>query len=265
MQRKRVVWKLGGSVLETEESFNKLAAVIKGYLASSSKLEKLYIVVSAMKGETDRRVRAAAPEMKQRQLLADLLSGTACEVENSWALDAAALSKFLLEGEMESARKLCSALDDLDIDSRVFTQDDYYPIATRGSYLRAEFDPENSSSRFHFFEKLTRDYQVVILSGFGAVNQKREPVLLGRNASDLVAALMSYLDRQVEEVVYIKDVEGIYQDFNSPDRKLISLIEKLELLKQETGQVLDLRVLEVIACDFFVTDIEMKKGTRVLI
>lgn len=265
MQNRRVVWKLGGSVLENPDSYSRLAEVIKEYLQSSKKLERLYIVVSAMKGETDRRVETVAPGDSGRKMLADLLSGVICEVEAGVDLDAPCLTSFLLEGEMESARLLQRALKEQDLAAKVVTQHDYFPIVSSGSYFRGEFDHGLSSLRFAFFEKLTRDFQVVILSGFGAVNGRGEPVLLGRNASDLVAALISRLDQRVEEVVYIKDVEGIYENFSTPQQRLIQLIERSRLQSLGTGQVLDQRVLDQISCDFFVTDIKMERGTRVLI
>lgn len=261
MQKQRVVWKLGGSVLEDESSYNLLAQVVQEYLNSTAKLERLYIVVSAMKGDIDRRVKAAAPEDSARQFLGELLSGSA-ENESCHKFDAPQLSSFLLEGEMESAHRLQKALEVKDLKAKVVTQHDYFPIASRGSYFRGEFDFPLSSSRFDFFEKLTRDFPVVILSGFGAVNEKKEPTLLGRNASDYVAALISRLDKQVREVVYVKDVQGIYENFSSPNRKLINLIDRLELLNKGEKQVLDQRVLDVISCDFFVTDVKMEKGHK---
>lgn len=103
----------------------------------------------------------------------------------------------------------------------------------------------------------------MIVAGFGAVNSKCEPTLLGRNASDYVAAILTYLDDKVKRAVFAKDVPGFYDNFNTDDQTLVRDIDLSQFEKKQFDELLDRRVLEIIACDFTITSPKLHSGTRV--
>jgi aspartokinase len=256
---RRIVVKLGGSVLTDEPAFARAASSLAELLAGDRKLDRLYIVVSAMKGVTDGTIDRLAPEAGARSRLRALLEGGAARPADApWERSRIALS--LLWGEIDAAHLLADTLDDIGVPAAVVTQLGLFPIAARGGRLSAEIDLDASRRRFSAFEQAVRDENVVILPGFGAVDGRGQPALLGRNASDYVAAVLSALDPKIGQVVFLKDVGGIFAGFRTAGERLIDEIDIGRLRAAGPQKVLDPRVLDVIACDFRVAGAPVGPG-----
>lgn len=248
--RRRIVIKIGGSVLTGESAYAAAAAELAEFLGAEPGLERLYIVVSALKGDTDRAIDRLAPYPDAGFRLRRLLAGTAelDPADEKWNRPHFALS--LLWGEIESAYVLADALAAAGVRAKAMTQLGPYPIVAEGAFLRSDLDLAASRRAFAVFDRACRNERVIVLSGFGAVNGRGEPTLLGRNASDYVAAILSALDGKVKLAVFLKDVGGIYADFRTRERRLIPATDINRLRAAGPTQVLDPRVLDIIACDF---------------
>lgn len=261
---RRVIIKVGGSVLVDEGSFGPLAARLATYLIDKAGIERVYIVVSAMKGITDRLIDSMAPDADAKRLLRALLAGEAGAAVQSGPWDRPCRSLALLWGEIESAYLLKEAMSRIEMPAAVVTQLGQYPIVASGTYLRARVDLHDSRRRFASFDRMYRDQRVIILSGFGAVNGDGDPALLGRNASDYVAAILSQLDSRVDLVIFLKDVGGIYECFRTERQKLIASTSTEQLRAAPPDKVLDTRVLDMINCDFHVTGAEIGGGGTIV-
>jgi aspartokinase len=261
---RRIVWKAGGSILVDHGSFEPLADRVSDYIEDDS-LERIYVVVSAMLGVTDRLLARIACDQRTAGLLQEALEQDPPFNATAAGLDNPSTAEALLAGELESASRLCNALATRGLEARCVTQFDNYPIVAEGSYLRGRLDLAASRSRFGSFDKECDGARVVVLPGFAGVNRSGEPVLLGRNASDFVAAIVSALDRKVEEVFFLKDVGGLYEHFGSARERLIPAITAADLRRLESGGLLDRRTLDVIACDFRIIDMHLKTGTTVVL
>jgi len=261
---RRIVIKIGGSVLQDENSFAPLAARLVSYLRDQPRLERAYVVVSAMKGVTDRTIDALAPDLNSRLLLRERLSGIKPRTGEADGWDRPSRSLNLLWGEIESAFLLKEAIERNGIPVGVITQLGLFPILADGDYLHARIDFRESRARFPAFDLACGEGRVIILSGFGAVNRAGEPVLLGRNASDYVAAVMSRLDKRIDFVLFLKDVGGIYEEFGTERQRLVERTSLSDLKAAPPGQVLDGRVLDAIRCDFRVTGAKIGRGGTVV-
>ncbi len=214
----RLVVKLGGSVLVTEQDYVRHAKLIKEL---SDNVDRIYLVVSAQKGVTDRLVANA---------------------DESWSDKEKA--RYLLSGEFTSASKIYRRLLAERVNVRMLMQGTgLFPIVANSSYLDADLHLSESLDRREVLDGL--DSKVVVLPGFAAENNSAEPVTLGRNSSDFVAGLVARVDPQVGEVVYVKDVPGVYDDKG----KVISSMSLREARQFGFNQLLDERVLEYACCD----------------
>ena len=120
---------------------------------------------------------------------------------------------------------------------------------------------DNASSIQRFNNGIPKN-KVVVISGFGAENTNGEKVLLGKNASDLVAALIGFFDNTVKRVIYLKDVDGIYSDFGTNKQKIIPEINRQDLLNNNFGNVLDKRTLYYQKCDYLVQNENKEFGSN---
>ena len=258
--KRRVVIKIGGSVLTDEASFSPLADRIADFLRIESGIERLYIVVSAMKGATDRTIDRLAPDPEAGSRLRRLLEGDSAAFlpDAKWNRSRYALA--LLWGEIEAAHALSEALLEEGVRARIVTQLGLFPIVVSGAFLRSSLDLAASRRRFAAFERICRGERVVILSGFGAVNGRGEPALLGRNASDYVAAILSALDDKIDLTIFLKDVEGIFSGFETSRQRLIRMTDVDRLRAAGPEKILDPRVLDIIACDFRVAGSAVGSG-----
>lgn len=264
MRYSREVWKIGGSVLRCDAAFQQAAARIEEHLSSHPWLERLYVVVSAAHGVTNNLVKTTAA--RQGFLDSDLnglLKGKAEPKGKLAVLDSPRTAIELLQGELDSVHRLRMELVLKGISAKACTQCDFFPITAEGSYLRARYDHDESLRRFRLFDHICRGIRVVLLSGFGGINGSYEPVILGRNASDYVAALMSRLDGRVGLVTFIKESGAIYQDFNSSRPTALREINSSRLHQSQFAQVLDQRILSAITSDFRVCGLSMAGGTWV--
>jgi aspartokinase len=261
---RREVWKLGGSVLTDDAAFADFATRVADKLAQDAGLDRLYLVVSAMRGVTEALIDSAVTG-EARAFLRAGLKGE--EIGSSWRerFDCPDLAAKLLLGEVDAAHRLRRALVLAGVQAKLATQFDFFPIACDGGHLHAELDLERSRARFRLFERICAGRRLVIVTGFGAVTAAGEPALLGRNASDYVAAILSRLDPAVREVIFAKDVPGIFENWQSRAERLIDRIEREDLSRREFGAVLDRRVLDIIACPFTVTGAALVGGTQVLV
>ena len=262
---RRVAIKVGGSMLKNEESFESLAEGIVSYLQNHPEIERAYIIVSARKGMTDKTINTLAPGDEAELFRRALIVGEDEETdtvrnEKPWDRPSWALS--LLWGEIESAYLLKEAMSRLGFPASVVTQLGLFPIVAEGRYLQAQVDLKASRRRFTAFDRACSKTgrRAVILSGFGAVNPDGDPVLLGRNASDYVAAVVSRLDTRVDLIIFLKDTGGLYDGFTTERQRLIEQTNVSELLMMSLGRALDRRVLDLVRCDFRITGLSFDEG-----
>jgi aspartokinase len=259
----REVWKIGGSVLRHEEDYRRTAENIIGYLASNPLLSRLYVVVSAARGVTESIVADLAPGAGDRRMLLALLAGEAVDGESRRRFDTPRVAAELLRGELESALALRAGLASAGAPATLVTQWDAFPLVAGGSYLRAGLLPAESRRAFARFERFHRQDRLLLLTGFGAVNRAGRPVLLGSNASDYVAAVLTALDARVRSLVFVKDSGGLFEDFGAPGQTLVGAVARDRLRRMRFGRLLDRRVLDAVACDFRICGPDMAAGTEV--
>ncbi len=174
---KKIVIKIGGSVLGTDECIAKQAKWIDEI---SREVDTLHVVVSAKKGVTDTLVK------------------------ESISMPDAQKAMHQIQGEIESAKRLCKELKSIGADSKLIIQGTKeYPLVGKGDWLCGKLDICKSKERIH---KL--DHKLCVISGFGAETETGDIILLGRNATDLVAAAIANLDN-ADAIIYLKDTHGI--------------------------------------------------------
>ena len=238
LDREHYVIKIGGSVLYSDKAYAHQAQRIVEF---SKGKERVYVVLSARKGHTDELADGLCDSNEERESLRRLLKqGDYSNPEDVQRFDYHYVASRLLQGEIESALRFERELRKLDIYSERLVQGVNFPITANGRYLHADIDFEACDR--NLLDDL--ESRIVLVPGFGAQNHHKEKVLLGRNASDYVAALLGNLDPKVKEVVYMKDVPGIYENFGTDRAKLIEEIRAAELLASGCGKVLDERCLE---------------------
>ncbi|MDR1254534.1 MAG: hypothetical protein LBJ78_00680 [Puniceicoccales bacterium] len=171
-----IVQKFGGSVLNSERKFTKIAHSIASLHRQG---HQLVVVVSALKGITDRLLRQAQrinPHMPKGQSLDLLLS----------------------LGEQQSCALLGLALNACDI-----------PINVKSGALvglqrtkKHQWHVDVS----HYLEVLKKN--VIVVSGFQALDEHNNLITLGRGGSDLTALILSHA-LKADRCQLIKDVPGI--------------------------------------------------------
>lgn len=230
----RVVFKFGGTSLETTDKIIEVSKFIEHYL-NRKKGAKLVVVVSAM-GKTTSKL----------ENLGKTIDSSPCPL---------ALATLMVTGEQISASLLSIALEKLGIKTSIITAKDL-PILAKG-------DPLNSIITYIDKPKLesAMENSVVIVPGFQGVNN-HSFVTLGRGGSDTTAvALGSILDCPV----YIfTDVCGYY---NADPRnfKNVKIFKSISLPSALEGayagaKVLDKRCLEL--ANKFKTDVKVCKSTK---
>ncbi len=225
--------KIGGSVLLNANSYKNIAKEIE-QISDEYSPDKLYIIVSASSGITDRLIHEVAKEQEEI-ILKKALNGE-CDFAK---YNNPEVASRLLEGEIVSANILQSYL----AQSTIISQNGVFPIVAEQSYLCANINMQESFKRKHLLEV---PEQIVIVPGFGAVDLVGDKVLLGRNSSDLVAAMVAVLAR-VDKLIYVKNVSGIYTNFGQSNQELISHLSYEDAEKMRLGKVLDSRVIEILS------------------
>ncbi len=172
-----IVQKYGGSVLR---SLKDIEAVAK-HIVETAKKDKVVVVVSAMKGETD-----------------DLLK-QAREISNNPPLNE--VDELLGTGETKAATLLAIAITELGKEA----------VSLTGREIKIETDSKRKIKGIAGIERikeLTDQGKVVVVTGFQGMFQG-EVVTLGRGGSDLTAiALAAALGSNYCE--NFTDVDGIY-------------------------------------------------------
>src|SRR3989344_3175416 len=242
--RDRNVIKIGGSVLRDEESYKNEALKVKEF-AERTRGDRISIVSSAIFGETDRLLASVLDGYDYRKEVESALRGESDEncIEEYVRKE---VVDSLLIGEIKSTRIFSKALRDIGVENKVFVQGSDYPIIANTGYLKARVDFEASKERFVEIDKEIKE-RVVLFVGFGAENKDEERVLLGRNSSDYIAAIIGSLDDRVERVIFRKDVDGLYLNYGLSNQSLVtnmSYDEARELLERNP-KVLHGGVLEV--------------------
>jgi len=238
--RERIVIKKGGSVLTDDRAYRHQARRVVDFIRKNNP-EVVYIVASARQGHTDELAGRVCNTPEEREALRRLLKkGDYSNPEDVARFDHHYIASHLLSGEIESTKRLEKEFRKLGIYPELLIQGVNFPITANGCYLHANVDFEACDTSI--FDNL--ESKVVLIPGFGAQNHHKEKVLLGRNASDYVAALIGRLDPRVKEVVYLKDVPGVYENFGTKQARLIGEIKASELLAKGCGKVLDERCLQ---------------------
>lgn len=223
-----IVAKFGGSVLDGVEGYARVSDELRRL---RSDYDTVLAVVSAGKGVTDRLISRIAGN--DANLLNQALMGVSCVPE----FDTPDISRILISGEWESVRNLVSVMRGM---ARGVVQDSSYPIVAEGSFLCGKVLFGESERRF-----ARADYNsgwIYVIAGYGAVNVQGNVVLLGRNASDYVAALFAGFCG-AEKLVFYKDVDGIYSNWGNGSQKKLDSIRREELAGMGSMKVLDSRVL----------------------
>ncbi|WP_457811187.1 amino acid kinase family protein [Sinorhizobium meliloti] len=174
------ILKFGGSNFLDPEGYHRVARHIAQRLATGE--NKIVVVVSAMKGETD-RLKAQMLDLNKQASPSNL--------------DAA-----LAIGEMISACLLEAAVSRLGIP--VTSLDGYgLGIVTNSGRATVEsVDPGPIRSAL-------QEHDVVIAAGAQAINQSGRLTFLGRNASDLTAVVIASMLEEHACEIY-SDVPGVY-------------------------------------------------------
>ena len=232
--------KIGGSVLYSDEAYAYQAKRIIDY-SKSRYIERIYVVLSARKGHTDELANSLCNTTDERESLRRLLKqGDYSNSEDVKRFDCHYVASYLLSGEIASTLRFEKELRKAGIYPERLVQGVNFPITANGRYLHADVDFEACDTSI--LDNL--ESKIVLVPGFGAQNHHKEKVLLGRNASDYVAALIGRLDHRVREVIYLKDVDGVYENFGTEQARFIPEIKSAELLARGCGKVLDARCLE---------------------
>jgi aspartokinase len=224
----RIVIKCGGGVLS---SFANCQVVADGVhsIYHEYRPSQLFVIFSAMKGQTDEAIMQVCPPDGIEELR-NALSG-----KGKSRHDNPEVASYLLQPEITATHLMNEYVGGwvLDQDSPEF------PIIANGSFINAEVQKYHTLSNSG---KMMRKHGLYCVSGFGARNLAGQRVLLGRNASDLVAAWIAKLIN-ADMLIYLKDVDGVYPDPSCQGEPVQKVTRHAKL---DCSQVLDNRVYEVL-------------------
>ena len=176
------ILKFGGSNFLDPEGYHRVARHLAQRRATGE--NKIVVVVSAMKGETD-RLKAQMLEVNKQASPSNL--------------DAA-----LATGEMLSAYLLEAAVSRLGIS--VTSLDGYgLGIVTNSDFGRATVESVDPGP----IRSALQEHDVVIAAGAQAINQSGRVTFLGRNTSDLTAVVIASMLEEHACEIY-SDVPGVY-------------------------------------------------------
>jgi homoserine dehydrogenase len=178
---KAVVLKFGGSVLHSQDDFDRIQKEIQRFI---SKGHSVIAVVSAYFGVTERLIERAT-------------GAALCP-------DSVAYAELIAGGEFQSATELVSHLLSHDVSATVKLPCDVRFIATgeRRSAMPVSVDSDQLVAALE-------QTQVLVVPGFSAIDQEGNCVLLGRGGSDISAVCMAHA-LGLDSVRLLKDVDGLY-------------------------------------------------------
>lgn len=235
----RCVIKLGGGILQDEESYRSRARGIEDLLGHGD-IEQLVVVVSAMKGRTAELVNEAGGE---DPYICSLLEQELKESGRKYGPDEEELLKSfntpevaagLLQGEIDSAYALGKHLPNGIVMEQANPS---FPIIGNSHYLCGEVDMDATC---RFAPYLKEAGELVILSGFGCIDHKGHKMLLGSNATDYSAAIAASMIG-ADQLIYLKDVDGIYEGYGTDEQRKIEQIV-LDGTRLDVGEVLHPKV-----------------------
>ncbi|WP_185836255.1 aspartate kinase [Candidatus Korarchaeum cryptofilum] len=214
---KRVVVKLGGSVLSSPEDFMRAAEVTKRDFEAGN---EILLVVSAMKGQTDQLIDMARKVGASGELL-DAIAGL---------------------GEVLSARLMASALNSIGVPSVAIDPcSPIWPIYTDGSFGDADPDiPTTCGAAISNIEHMLGKC-VPVVCGYVGKTREGKLTTLGRGGSDTTAVILARCLR-ADEVVLVKDSGGIM----SADPKIAGNAHKLSNLSAEEALTLSMGGAKVL-------------------
>lgn len=215
-----IVQKFGGSSVGSLELIHHVAAKI---IKTKQEGHDLVVVVSAMKGETDRLIQLAqtlTPEPHPREY--DVLVST---------------------GEQISMALLSMALNAKNVPARSYTGHQV-GIFTDSAHTNARIvDIKTDVIRDSLKEGL-----VVIIAGFQGINEHGDITTLGRGGSDTTAVALAAALKADECQIYT-DVEGVFTTDPRmlPEARLLSNISFEEMLEMSSlgAKVLQMRSVEL--------------------
>ncbi|MDX0470178.1 uridylate kinase [Sinorhizobium medicae] len=176
------ILKFGGSNFLDPEGYHRVARHLAQRRATGE--NKIVVVVSAMKGETDRL---------KAQMLAVNKEASPSNLDAALAI-----------GEMISACLLEAAVSRLGIP--VTSLDGYgLGIVTNSDFGRATVESVDPGP----IRSALREHDVVIAAGAQAINRSGRMTFLGRNASDLTAVVIASMMEEHACEIY-SDVPGVY-------------------------------------------------------
>lgn len=207
-----IVLKFGGSVLGSEGNIRQAAGLVEEQVMRGV---NVVLVVSALKGETDRLLRMAKkidPKIPN-PLLDEILS----------------------MGERTSARLFSVALASRRVKAKVIDpESDLWPIITDENYTDANPIYELTQTLIQQkLEPLIADGYVPIVCGFVGRTRSGRITTMGRGGSDTTATLLGSC-LKAKEVRLIKDVANVY----SSDPNLVKEPNPIEFLDSTEAQLL---------------------------
>jgi bifunctional aspartokinase / homoserine dehydrogenase 1 len=232
LSQRVVAFKFGGSSLSGAERMLHAAALVQ----DAAKTARVTVVVSAMKGVTDRllalghcaNARTEAEQIVQLhqnvlcelQLAEEAFDRVQCELRFlgrdllhevsvlRHAADAALLDRLASFGERLSARLVAAALEKIGVPAVPVASSDF--IVTCDTFRDAQ--PHLAQSRQRGGEVLLPLLEagiVPVVTGFIGATHDGRITTLGRNSSDFSGAIIAHVV-EAEELVIWTDVDGIY-------------------------------------------------------
>ena len=183
-----LVVKYGGSVLDGGSAIRRAAEAIK---REHTRGKRIVVVVSALKGFTDELLSAAEA----------ISPNTPPDV----------IDHIIGLGEEQSVRLMAAALRTIGVDAVEATPNSpSWPIVTDENHGNAEPILEECRSNAELrLKPLIERGRVPVVCGFVGRSLSGKITTLGRGGSDTTAALLAQC-LGAEELVLVKDVEGIY-------------------------------------------------------
>ena len=207
---KRIVVKLGGSVLKSPMDFRKMAKIAKEEFNSG---HELLLVVSAMKGYTDKLIKMAKL-VEAKDSLLDSIAGM---------------------GEVLSARLMAAALDSEGVPSiAIDPSSPNWPLFTNDKFGDADPDlPRTCGAVISNIEPLMNKI-VPTICGYVGKTPDGRLTTLGRGGSDTTAVTLARC-LNADEVVLVKD-----SNMMSADPKIVSNAVQLEDLEAQEALMMSL-------------------------
>ena len=196
----RAVIKFGGADLASGIKIREAAEKVL-----KSPYDEIVVVVSAMKGVTDR--------------LIDVISEVGVANEQDYA-------EIVSMGERISARIFCSALRSLGADAIYLEPNsDEWPIITDSNFKNASPNMEKTCERVKRFLEPMLGEKIIVVCGFLGRDEKGRITTLGRGGSDTTAMVLANC-LKADEVILVKETEGVM----SADPKIIEDAKPLSRL-----------------------------------